>query len=223
MKHVVVELRGRTMADAVAQSLQALRGETAKVEVLLSGALARPFMFGPVAGLKGWHESHAAARAAAPALSGIEAGCEVRLECDPSSEPALATAVGTLTLDAVYAAADSLGVTVSSIRPLWAWALEVQTAKSAETPRAAGLSTIVVTDVDSTVLIVHQAQKWRYASSQVPALSWEQDLIAWLRRVQLEHDLDGSDVRVGRVESDASAGHLAMVMRWAELSVAGVA
>jgi hypothetical protein len=219
MKQVVVELRGRSVGDALAQALQRVPGRGTAVEVLLSGALARPFMFGPVAGLKGWKEVQAAARAVAPALCGVDDACVLQLESDPTSGPALATAVGRATLDAVYEAAEGLGVKVKSIRPVWAWALDGQPVVAGE--RQELLPGLVV-DADASVLVASSARTWRQAVSRVSATNTDDDLLGWLRRVQLEHNLDWQAVQLGRVEATVALSTDIPVVRWTTLSLAEV-
>ena len=120
MTDILVTLEGRSLRGAVEQCLRtALERNPAgaqQVCVWLSGALARPFMFGPVAGLRGWREAHRAAEAAASAAGEFDGPCTVFLEGDPGLQTVLATAVARDTFDSVYEIATSLRVRVRSIR-----------------------------------------------------------------------------------------------------------
>jgi hypothetical protein len=94
--------------------------------VWVSGALARPFIFGPVTGLKGWREAHQAAAAAAPAACGLAGPCTVVLEADPSAGPVLATAMDVQALRGIESAAHARGLRMASIRPAWTLATELR-------------------------------------------------------------------------------------------------
>jgi hypothetical protein len=128
MKSVLISLEGRSIEDAALASLRAVldrvpSGKRA-LSVWLSGALARPFMFGPVKGLRGWVEARLAAESYAQQVFGAKGPYQVVLEGDPSARGVLASAVAAPTIDSIYRAASTLSVRIKSIRPAWAGAFD---------------------------------------------------------------------------------------------------
>jgi len=137
------------------------------LRVWLSGALARPFVWGPVQGLTGWREVELAAQAAAPDATGLAAPCAVSLDESPSPAAALVVAMEQHVVASIVAAANEAGVRIVSIRPWWALALERQ-AREAAGP-------IVIRDTDAlTVLAASDDDVWRLAHSYVPQPSEDQ-------------------------------------------------
>jgi hypothetical protein len=149
-------------AAQVATSRWGRRG----ARVWLSGALARPFLCGPVSGLKRWREVIELAQSAAVEASGIEAPCAVSVESWPHPKPAMAVAVGTAALDTVERTAHAHRVPVRSLRPWWAWALGHTFARDA--------SMVAVTDSDSMTVFIEQAERLHMVSGYVPSPSPEQ-------------------------------------------------
>jgi hypothetical protein len=148
------------------------------VQVCLSGALARPFVFGPVAGLKGWREAHEAAAAAAPTACGLQGPCAAALEADPSAGPALAIAVELSVLDSIHAAAGARRLRIASIRPAWARATE-----SRGQGAAAGDSMLCCREPAALTVMASRAGNWTFAATYAPAPSAkEQERL--LRRLQ---------------------------------------
>jgi hypothetical protein len=90
------------------------------LHVWLSGAIARPFLFGAVTGLEGWREAHDAAAVVAPAACGLQGPCVAYLEAEPSASAVLATAVDQSVVDGLHTAARSRGLRVASMQPAWA-------------------------------------------------------------------------------------------------------
>ena len=199
MSEVFIALDGRPLEDAVRLSFATLpaAARRAPVTVLLSGALARPFVFGPVKGLRGWREAHAAATAAAASACDVDAACQVALQGDARSTAALATAVETATLNAVYALATGRGLRVRSVRPVWAVAIERAGAAVKQA------STFACRDPDALVVLADDGQQWRNASVHRPA---PRDLHALLRRTTMGLDLDARSWVVVDVSMEPAAG-----------------
>jgi len=138
------------------------------VRLWWSGALARPFVCGPVEGLRRWREALALAQSLAPDATGLGADCVVTVEDWPGPQPTLATATAATTLAAVHAAAALHRVNVRAIRPWWAAAANhARTADSAATLVAAR-------DGDALTLLGWQSGRWHTANAYLPAPSPEQ-------------------------------------------------
>ena len=90
------------------------------IRVWLSGVLARPFIVGPVAGLRRWSDALAFAKAAAPGATDLDGPCVVALDDWPGERPALATAMERAVFDSIAASAKATGTRLASIRPWWA-------------------------------------------------------------------------------------------------------
>src|SRR5688500_3527851 len=78
------------------------RGRAA-ARIWLSGALARPFLCGPVEGLKRWAEVEAFATAMAPDLTGLAGPCVVHVDEWPKPDAVLAVATGAATREVIEA------------------------------------------------------------------------------------------------------------------------
>lgn len=133
--------------------------------VWLSGALARPFLCGPVAGLKRWREVVELARSAAAEATGIETPCTVSVEHWPHPTAALAVAVGTATLDVVEHVAREHRIPLRGLRPWWAWALSHTSAR--------GAAMVAVTDSDSMTVLIERDGCLLTATGYVPSPSRE--------------------------------------------------
>jgi hypothetical protein len=136
-----------------------------KARVWLSGALARPFLCGPVQGLRRWAEVEALAQAMAPDATGLAAPCAVQIETWPHPHAALAVAINVATRDAIEAAARGHGVTVQSIRPWWAAALNHVLAEGSKA------RLVAIADGDAMTLLGPDAGRFDAASAYVPAPS----------------------------------------------------
>jgi hypothetical protein len=215
VSEVFIALDGRPLDEAVRQSFAGLPSSGARrpVTVLLSGALASPFLFGPIAGLRGKREAHAAAKAAAMTACGIGAACLVTLESDPRSAPALVTAVAEATVQSVYDTATELGLKVRSIRPVWAVAI----ARAGEA--AAQATTFACRDADALVLLADDGQRWQHASVYHPAQSDDTVLRALLRRTTMALDLEGVRCVLAEVVSTPTTDGTAPTIRCADFDL----
>jgi len=128
-----VDLQGSSRwhdTQDVRQGLQvleaAVRDKTvrARCRLWLSGALARPFVLEPVAGLRSRAEAQRAAEALASEATGLEGPCEVWTDEAFPRRKALAVAVQRATLEAIEGvAAQKPGLRVASVKPWWALGL----------------------------------------------------------------------------------------------------
>jgi hypothetical protein len=105
----------------------------ARADLWLSGALARPFLFGPVAGIKGWREAEVVAAAAAPEWTGLVGPCRVRLEAWPGEDSTVCTALDASLSDAIESIARSCRITWRNVRPRWSVALDAALGKRPST------------------------------------------------------------------------------------------
>ena len=186
MKTVLVSLQGRSLEDAVEQCLRGAAADASThgraLSVWLSGALARPFLFGPVSGLRGWNEGHEAAQSTASHACGIDGPCRVVLESDPSAQAVVATAVQEETLHAIYRVAAALRLRIKSIRPAWAEAIDAA-------PRASrDASLLVCRDVDSLTLLGLNGNRYELASTYAPQPGVV-EVDSLLQRMRLSHDV----------------------------------
>lgn len=199
MTAVLVSLEGRSLDEAIERclgaALTAVPARKPALSVWLSGALARPFVFGPVQGLRGWHETHQAAATLATQLCGIDGPCRVVLEGDPSAHTVLGTAVQEATLDALYRAAATLRVRLRSIRPAWAEAMT--------STALASTSLLACRDADSLTLLGLHANHYDLASTYAPRPS-AAETGSLLRRLQLARDLAPQKMREASITATAN-------------------
>jgi hypothetical protein len=188
------------LEDAIAWGVAHIAGARShwrrpRVRVWLSGALARPFLCGPVAGLARWAEAQALATAAAGAGTGLERPCEVQLEGWPGSTSVLAVAVEAATLRALEAAAREAGVVLRSVRPWWASALHAACTQPAA-PRL-----LAVTEADCMTVIGGTDGGFELARSVVPKPA-EDDAAHLLARLTLTQGIASEQVAMAACELD---------------------
>jgi hypothetical protein len=175
------------------------------VQVWLSGALARPFKFGPVVGLRGWAEAQAAAAAMAPIECGLAGPCVAWVESDPGVGPSMATAADLTLVERIERAAEDAKVRIVSIRP--AWALATQPAS-----KEFGCNVLLACrDLDALTLLAWVDGKASLAATYTPKPS-EDGHAALCQRVQTSTGIADADVH--RVDLLAEGG-AAPVLRWA--------
>ena len=186
MTAVMLSLLGRPLRDAVEQCLRsAASGATVRgraLSVWLSGDLARPYLFGPVHGLRGWAEAHTAAKGIALQTCGIDAPCHLVLEGDPSLHCVLGTVVRDEVIEVLYRTAAALRLRIKSIRPAWAEALD-------QAPAASGGAALVAChDADSSTLIGWLGDEINLASTYSPRPR-AGEIDSLLQRLQVSRDL----------------------------------
>lgn len=187
------------------------------VNVWLSGALARPFLFGPVAGFKGWQEAHEAAAAMAPAACGLQAPCVACLEEEPSASAVLGTAVELSVLDRLYAAAGARGLRVASVRPAWALATEAHAAKGRGAPND---SLLCCREDDSVTVLASRGSRPAFMATYAPApaLDEQERLLS-----RLQASLGFSADETERANLEAASGASPPRFRWPERHADSVA
>lgn len=181
------------------------------VQIWLSGALARPYVFGPVAGLQGWTEVHEAAAALAPAACGLIGPCAACVETDPRTHSALATAVEASLLEALYAAARQRKLHIASIRPWWVRATE-RHARLEESDLL-----LCCRDPDAMTVVAARARQIVFAATYAPTPS-EEDVTHLLRRLRASLGLAEEATAVAELERPT--GHTLPALRWADLQIA---
>lgn len=150
-------------------------GRKSPMRVWLSGGLARPFICGPVEGLKRWTEVLALAEATAADLTGLMGPCTVHVQGWPSPQPTLAVAVASSVRDAIEGAALDHGHRIRSLRPWWTSALNHVLATQAHARMVA------VSEGDAMTLVGGKDVHFTRASSYLPAPSVEQASALLLR------------------------------------------
>ena len=118
-----------------------------RVRLWLSGALARPFMFGPVAGLRRWAEANDVAASMASDATGLIGPCAIWLDDWRPDAPCLAVAMNRSLLDAIETSAAEHGLRIASIRPWWTAVLGAAL-QTPEAPRC-----LTIEDSDALVLL----------------------------------------------------------------------
>lgn len=139
-----------------------------RARIWLSGALARPFLLEPLAGLSGTREVLAVAEARAPEATGLPSPCMVWLERATADQPRLAVAYARDLNAAVLDAARHSKVRLATLRPWWALALGEALAHKPDT----GL--FAAEDGDSITLLSACADTWLTADTYVPKPEAEQ-------------------------------------------------
>lgn len=171
------------------------------LELWLSGALARPFVFSPVPGLKGWRETQQVARRLAPEETGLSGPCAVWLEDEDPRRAGLAVAVDQSTLDGIGAVLSSgSGVRVASIRPWWTKALAEALGAKPE------LGTLVVEEPDSWILLAGRAREFQVVSACTPAPGKE-DGTGWVRRTLVSAGVEPGPGMHARLMRATGASH----------------
>lgn len=136
--------------------------------VWFSGAIARPFLLEPIAGLRGWDEARSFAQSAAEEAVGIPGPCSVELEAWPGSGPVLVTAMSEELLESIESVAAQHRLRVRSMRPWWAAAFNEVAAKDE------GIRLVSISDDESMVLLGRKEGRFETASCYTPGTSDEQ-------------------------------------------------
>lgn len=136
-----------------------------RVRVWLSGALARPFVLGPVAGLRGLDDSLALARSTVQESTGLCEPVALWLDGNPARRSVLAVAVDARLLDGVVVAAREHRVRIAALRPWWSWA---QRELLRSDPSA---NFVFIEEADAATLLVARGPAWRTAMTYDPAPS----------------------------------------------------
>ena len=118
------------------------------LDVLLSGALARPFIFEPVAGLRRWREAVEVASAMAPEATGLASPCTVWLDDWVPGERCVGVAMERALRDRIETLVEERRWTLSALRPAWSQAIDAARTKFGGPVRA-----LAIDDWDSMTLL----------------------------------------------------------------------
>jgi hypothetical protein len=211
MQHLYLTLDGRDLGVAMNAMWElaprpASRWRRQALCVWLSGKLARPFVFGPIQGLKGWREAHDAAAASAQESCGLEGPCVASLESDPRTSATLATAVEAGLIEALERGARERRYRLASIRPAWALACE-----PTEWVAAEGAELLCVGESDALTVLAGTASQTLFAATYAPPPT-DSDLNGLLQRLMVSVGVGGRPAMV-RLIADAQQGK--PLMRWA--------
>jgi hypothetical protein len=172
---------------------QQQRFSRSSATVWLSGALARPFLVEPVAGLKSFEEAQAVATSAAAAATGLEGPCAVQLEGMPTHQPTLATAVGQALVDQLLAALKQHGTGLVSLRPWWCRAMNHQLQRIPDT------ALICVNEPGVATLLGASGTVPTVATTLVPRPEPDQTL-AMMRRLCMGHGMPADRAATGELD-----------------------
>lgn len=185
----------KVFGNAIAD-MQLLTGEVAstvqvrtKVKVWLSGELARPFMFGPVAGLQRWAEVERVLEAAAPEATGLDVPCKVWVDGDLTRRACIAVAVPAALVDALAAAKREGRLAVVSVRPWWSAALNAMLASQP------GAELVMIDDRDALTVLHGSAGLYMTATTGWPHPA--DQLSQWLARQQVAYAADPAKAAYG--------------------------
>jgi hypothetical protein len=182
----------------------ASRWRKARVDLWLSGGLARPFVCGTVAALAGWHEAEAFAAASAAEATGLDGACRIRLEGWPGDGPVLGTALDLALAEGIDRLATSRRITWRSVRPRWATALDELLAQR---PSA---MVFALAEEDALTLLCgpcdtgSAASNLELASTYAPSPDKAHAQAIW-HRMMLSRDVQPDDAWFGRLEERAMA------------------
>lgn len=169
----------------------------ARLRVVLSGALARPFVVDPTPGLANASEALALAKGMVPEAVGLTDPAAVWLSALPKSEAALAVTVPTSIVDALRDAATAAGFNLVSIRPWWARALD----RARET--APALRALVVVEPDAATLLISDGDRWVAGIVYQPR-PLDEHIEGVLRRRLFETGVGAADMYRMRLDLGAS-------------------
>lgn len=174
-----------TAADPVAALLQQAaqaQPRPRNLHVWLSGALARPFMAGPLAGLRRWDEAQTVLAAMAPDATGLTGPCAVWVAGPVHREACVVVAVPMALLDSLHQQARSQALRLRSIRPWWSAAFN---AGLAQAPAA---QLLVLDDGEALTSLQGQGGTCSHAATQWPAPDAAQRA-GWMARLMAGRNL----------------------------------
>lgn len=134
-----------------------------RVALSLSGALARPFMFEPVQGLRRWSEAVQIAAGLAPEATGLDGICEIWMDDWSPQRPCLAIAFDKGLRADIERTAKEQGVGLRSLQPWWTCALNEAVRSSSK-----DLRLLAVEEPDAMTLICGSDGQFRSVASFAP-------------------------------------------------------
>lgn len=188
-----------------AQGIELLRHEgqprRQRVAVWLSGALARPFVFEPVRGLRRWSEALQVAAGLAPEATGLEGPCEVWLDDWMPGKSCIAIAIDRGLRETIESTARSERLRLTAIRPWWAAALNE--AMKSQTP-ARGL--LAIEELDALTVLSGGEGVFTSAACYSPRPDPTQTE-ALLTRALMAANVAASDGLRAKLDDGATSGH----------------
>lgn len=190
------------------------------LNVQLSGGLARPFVFGPVKGLKSFDEASRLAARLAPEATGLVSPCAVWLDDWAPGKACVAVAMGSDMRDQIEKTARENRARIASLQPWWNVALA-----SAQPKLGDGVRLLAIEDTDALTVLTRGDDDYAALSTHAPRPDSAQTR-AVLTRAALAADLQLSDVAmissptlVASAGGDSTAAHrqpplALMVERW---------
>lgn len=160
-----VWLQADGAVDAWQRALQHLREAPVrrrKVELLLSGGLARPFIVQAAAGVKRWSEAVEVAQGLAPDATGLDGPCIAWLDVWHTGKPGVAVAMQRALRDELEAIAASQRVRLALIRPWWTTVL------AADSLQPEPAHWLAIEDSDALIVLAGAGGDIDTASAHVP-------------------------------------------------------
>jgi hypothetical protein len=142
----------------------------------LSGALARPFIAGPLIGLRRWQEVQTILAAMAPEATGLTGPCAVWVAGPVHREACLVVAVPQPLLDDLHRQARVHALRLRSVRPWWSAAFNAARAQMPAAPLW------VLDDGEALTCVPSHARAGAYTGTQWPAPDADQRA-GWLARL----------------------------------------
>lgn len=186
-------------ADPVAALLQQTvqaQPRPRSLALWLSGAFTRPFIAGPLAGVRRWHEVQTVLAAMAPEATGLAGPCAVWTAGPVHREASLVVAVPQALLDDLQRQARAQALRLRSVRPWWTAALN---AGLAQAPTA---QLLVLDDGEALTSLQGHGSTSGHAATQWPAPD-ERQRTGWLARLMAGRNLAPQHtciVRIGPVQ-----------------------
>ena len=134
-----------------------------RVVVLLSGALARPFIFEPVNGLRRWSEAQQVAAGVAPEATGLAGPCDVWLDDWRPEKRCIAVAVDRGLRESIENSARERKIRLGAIRPWWTVALD-----EAVREQSSAAQLLAVEEADALTLLCGRDSGFDSVASYAP-------------------------------------------------------
>lgn len=174
-----------TAADPIAMLLQQavqLQPRPRSLHLWLCGAYARPFVAGPLAGLRHWREAQTVLAAMAPDATGLEGPCAVWTAGPVHREASVVVAVPLALLHSLRDQAKAQSLPLRSMRPWWSAAFNASLAAAPEAQLH------VLDDGEALTSLQGQGGTCSHAATQWPAPEAAQRT-GWMARLMAGRNL----------------------------------